>query len=94
MLELLIFSGDSTRMEGGIGEDKMACHGAWGNIVGGTLEPVRILFYLFILLACWRYVCVTRTGDGLDGGKVSCGIDVGRPVTRSNQDRRICKELG
>ena len=37
---------------------------------------------------------MTRTGDGLDGGKVSFGIDVGRPVTRSNQDRRICKELG
>ena len=45
-------SGDNARMEGGIGEDKMACHGAWGNIVRGTWEPVRILFYLFIYLFC------------------------------------------
>ena len=52
MLGLLNLSGDNARMEGGIGEDKMACHGAWGNIVGGTWEPVRILFYLFIYLFC------------------------------------------
>ena len=60
----------------------------------GAGKDIVLFVYLFILLACWRYVCVTRTGDGLDGGGVSFGIEVGWLVTPSIQNRKICKEIG
>ena len=41
-------SGDNARMEGGRGEDKMACHGAWGYCWRGMGAGKEIVLFLFL----------------------------------------------